>query len=67
MFERVNSLVGTTGIGTAPSIGGATEPTVNLDSLPRIAGVDSTPIGLPESGSDDLDEVHEDDDRGNRK
>jgi hypothetical protein len=63
MFERVNSIVGTTGIGTAPSIGGATEQSVNLDALPGISGVASSPIGLPEGDSADLSRFSEEDDR----
>jgi hypothetical protein len=63
MFERVNSIVGTTGIGTAPSIGGATEQSVNLDALPGISGVESSPIGLPDGDSADLSRFSEEDDR----
>lgn len=40
MFERVNELVGTKPIGTAPAIGGALEQDVNVDRLPGIVGVD---------------------------
>jgi hypothetical protein len=63
MFERVNSIVGTTGIGTAPSIGGATEQSVNLDALPGISGVEASPIGLPGGDSADLSRFSEEDDR----
>ena len=40
MFDRVNSLVGTTRIGVAPAIGGAAENEVDIDKLPGIVGVD---------------------------
>jgi len=63
MFERVNSIVGTTGIGTAPSIGGSTETSVNLDALPGITGVESTPIGMPEGSAANLNRFNEEDDR----
>jgi hypothetical protein len=63
MFERVNSIVGTTGIGTAPGIGGATEQSVHLDALPGIAGVESSPIGLPAGDAAELSRFNEEDDR----
>ncbi len=42
MFDRVNSLVGTQGIGVSSSFGGALETPALLDSTPTIAGVDDT-------------------------
>jgi hypothetical protein len=40
MFERVNSLVNTTGIRTAPGIGGATEQEIAIETNTGIPGVD---------------------------
>jgi hypothetical protein len=42
MFDRVNNLVGTQGIGVSSSFGGALETPTLLDSTPTIAGVDDT-------------------------
>jgi len=40
LFDRVNSLVGTTRIGVAPAIGGAAEQEVDIGTTPGIVGVD---------------------------
>jgi hypothetical protein len=40
MFERVNNLVNTTGIRTAPGIGGATEQEISIETNTGIPGVD---------------------------
>ena len=40
MFDRVSSLTGTNRIGTAPSIGGATEQEISIETNPGIPGVD---------------------------
>ena len=42
MFDRVNNLVGTQGLGVSSSFGGALETPSLLDSTPTIAGVDDT-------------------------
>jgi hypothetical protein len=42
MFDRVNELVGTNRIGTAPGIGGATEQEISIGPDPGIAGLERT-------------------------
>jgi hypothetical protein len=52
MFERVNNIVGTTGIGVASGVGGALEPLEVRDDTANIAGTDET------TGFTDEDDRH---------
>jgi len=62
MFERVNNLVGTTRIGTAPAIGGAAEQEVSVGNNPGIIGVDRiSTTGMP--GTEPSTRFSDEDDR----
>jgi hypothetical protein len=52
MFERVNNIVGTTGIGVSSGVGGALEPMDIRDDTTNISGTDET------TGFTDEDDRH---------